>query len=143
MVHTGSFTFRGDPNPIFIAGGTGLAPVLAVLRSLVGTAPTTEARVLFGVTNEADLFYGDELAALSRDLPNLDVVTTVEKPTASWSGAAGRVTDHLDPIDPTRQYYLCGPPGMVSTAEELLSGHGVPRDRIHIERFLETGDEQP
>lgn len=139
----GSFTFRGDPNPIFIAGGTGLAPVLAVLRSLVGTAPTTEARVLFGVTNEADLFCGDELAALSRDLPHLDVVTTVEKPTASWSGAAGRVTDHLDPIDPTRSYYLCGPPGMVSAAEELLSGHGVPRDRIHIERFLETGDEQP
>lgn len=139
----GSFTFRGDPNPVFIAGGTGLAPVLAVLRSLVGTAPITEARLIFGVTNEADLFCGDELAALSRDLPNLDVVTTVERPTAGWSGAAGRVTDHLDRIDSTRSYYLCGPPGMVSAAEELLFGRGVPRDRIHIERFLETGDAQP
>jgi methane monooxygenase component C len=32
---------------------------------------------------------------------------------------------------------------MISAVEELLSGHGVPRDRIHAERFLETGDEQP
>jgi ferredoxin-NADP reductase len=99
--------------------------------------------LVFGVATEADLFCVDELPDLSRDLPNLDVVITVERPTADWSGAVGRVTDHLDPIDPTRSYYLCGPPGMVSAAEELLVGHGVPRDRVHTERFLETGDEQP
>lgn len=139
----GSFTFRGDPKPVFVAGGTGLAPVLAVLRSLVATAPTTEATLVFGVTNEADLFCGDELAELGRDLANLDVVTTVERPTGGWSGASGRVTDHLNPIDPTRSYYLCGPPGMVTAVEEQLSGHDVSRDRIHIERFLDTGDEQP
>ena len=55
----------------------------------------------------------------------------------------GLVTDHLDPIDPTRSYYLCGPPGMISAAEGLLLTNGVPRDRIRVERFLETGDEQP
>jgi methane monooxygenase component C len=138
----GQFTFRADPKPVFVAGGTGLAPILAVLRSLVGQS-ATEARLVFGVTNEADLFCVDELSALSRALPHLDVVTTVERPAATWSGAVGLVTDHLGPIDPTGSYYLCGPPGMVSAAEELLFSHGVPRDRIHIERFLETGDEQP
>jgi NAD(P)H-flavin reductase/ferredoxin len=138
----GQFTFRADPKPVLVAGGTGLAPILAVLRSLVGQS-ATEATLLFGVTNEADLFCVDELSALSRVMPHLDVVTTVERPAATWSGAVGLVTDHLGPIDPTRSYFLCGPPGMVSAAEELLFGHGVPRDRIHIERFLETGDEQP
>jgi|EndMetStandDraft_7_1072992.scaffolds.fasta_scaffold59234_2 ferredoxin-NADP reductase/ferredoxin len=138
----GSFIFRGEPKPVFVAGGTGLAPVLAILRWFVSTAPTTEARLVFGVTNEADLFCVDEVSALSQALPNLDVVTTVERPTADWSGAVGQVTDHLDPIDPTT-YYLCGPPGMIGACERVLAGHGVPRDRIHAERFLEAGDQQP
>jgi methane monooxygenase component C len=137
----GQFTFRGDRRPVFVAGGTGLAPVLAILRSLAGTAPTTEARLVFGVATEADLFCLDELSDISRDLLNLELVITVERPAADWSGAVGRVTDHLEPIDPTRSYYLCGPPGMVCAAEEQLIGHGVPPDRVHAERFLETGGE--
>jgi methane monooxygenase component C len=139
----GQFTFRGDANPVFVAGGTGLAPVLAILRSFASAAPTTEARLVFGVGSETDLFGVDELADLSRALPNLDIVTTVEQPSAGWAGAVGQVTDHIGLIDATRPYYLCGPPGMVSAAEELLAGAGVSRDRIHVERFLETGDEQP
>jgi methane monooxygenase component C len=138
----GQFTFRGDANPVFVAGGTGLAPILAVLRSLASTRPTVEARLVFGVATEADLFCLDELATVSRALPNLDVVTTVERPTEGWSSALGRVTDHLDPVDPTRSYYLCGPPGMITATEQLLLYRGVPRHRVHVERFLETGDEQ-
>jgi methane monooxygenase component C len=139
----GQFTFRGGPTPVFVAGGTGLAPILAVLRSLAGSDPATQARLIFGVSNESDLFCVNELSTLSRALPHLDVVTTVERPTASWSGAVGLATDHIGPIEPARSYYLCGPPGMISVAEELLAGYGVPRDRIHVERFLETGDKQP
>lgn len=125
----GKFSFRGDATPVFVAGGTGLAPVLAIMRSLVRTNPLIEARLVFGTEREAFLI--DELATLRQSLPNLDVVTV-----------RGRVTDHLGPVDPTRSYYLCGPPGMVGAAEELLIGAGVPRDRVHVERFLETGDEQ-
>jgi methane monooxygenase component C len=94
------------------------------------------------VATEEDLFCLDVLSALTEAMPNLDVVTTVERPTAGWTGAMGQVTDHLDPIDPMRSYYLCGPPGMVGAADELLRRHDVPRDLIHVERFLETGDEQ-
>jgi len=138
----GQFGFRGEHNPVFVAGGTGLAPVLAILQSLARTAPDTEARLLFGVAEDVDLFGTDELGTLLRALPNLDVLTTVERPTPSWSGAVGRVTDQLGTPDPSRSYYLCGPPGMVSAAEELLTAGGVGRERIHVERFLETGDEQ-
>jgi methane monooxygenase component C len=139
----GQFAFRGDDRPVFVAGGTGLAPVLAILRSLIATAPTTDARLVFGTSAESDLFCLDELTTLGQRLPNLDAVITVERPTDGWSGAVGRVTDHLAPVDPTRSHYLCGPPEMITAAEELLLGAGVPRERIHVERFLETGDEQP
>ncbi|BBY79990.1 2Fe-2S iron-sulfur cluster binding domain-containing protein [Mycolicibacterium pulveris] len=136
----GQFVFRGEPRPVFVAGGTGLAPVLAILRSL---APATEARLVFGAAQESELFALDELRSLRQTLPHLDAVVTVERPTESWSGATGPVTDHLDPIDPTRAYYLCGPPAMISAAELRLLAAGVPRDHIHTERFLETGDQQP
>jgi methane monooxygenase component C len=138
----GQFIFRGDRKPVFIAGGTGVAPILAILRSLAQTAPDTEARVVFGVGTETELFGVDELSELRRVLPNLDVVITVERPTSSWAGAVGRVTDHLGAVDPAKSYYLCGPSGMVNAAEELLAADGAARDRIHIERFLETGEEQ-
>jgi len=139
----GQFTFRDDARPVFVAGGTGLAPILAILRSLVLTAPAIDARLVFGTAQESDLFGVDELAALRRALPNLKIVTTVERPTADWPHEVGRVTEHLGPIDATRSYYLCGPPGMIAAAEELMWANGVPRDHVHVERFLETGDEQP
>jgi methane monooxygenase component C len=139
----GQFGFHGDPRPVFVAGGTGLAPLLALIRRIGSTAPSTEALLVFGTSHESDLFYLDELSALSSVLPKLELVTTVERATERWLGATGLATDHLEPIDPARPYYLCGPPAMISAAEELLLRSGVPRDRIHVERFLETGDEQP
>jgi methane monooxygenase component C len=138
----GHFTFRGDPKPVFVAGGTGLAPVLAILRALARTAPTTEASLIFGVASEADLFGRSELDELRRTLPNLDVVTTVERPTETWSDARGLVSDQLGSPDPARSYYLCGPPGMIAACESLLIEHGVPRDQLHAERFLESGEQR-
>jgi methane monooxygenase component C len=139
----GNFTFRGDPKPVFVAGGTGLAPIIAILRTLARADPTTDARLVFGVGTEADLFGLDEFSDLSRIVPHLEVVTTVERPGAAWSGAVGLVTEHLGPLDPTRSYYLCGPPGMIGACEALLVECGVARARIHAERFIETGDQQP
>jgi methane monooxygenase component C len=138
----GQFAFRGDSRTVFVAGGTGLAPILAILRSLADTNPAVHAKVVFGVGAESDLFYTDGLSSLRRLLPNLELVTTVEHPGAGWSGAVGLATDHLGPIDTTSAYYLCGPPAMVSAAEALLSTNGVARERIHVERFHEAGDEQ-
>jgi methane monooxygenase component C len=139
----GQFVFRDDPKPVFVAGGTGLAPVLAILRSLATTAPSTQAQVVFGAARDSDLFALDELASLRRALPHLDVVVTVEHRTESWTGPTGLVTDQLDPIDPARPYYLCGPAAMIAAAEQRLLAGGVAREHIHAERFLETGDDQP
>jgi methane monooxygenase component C len=139
----GQFAFRGETKSVFVAGGTGLAPILAILRSLADSNPAVQAKVVFGVGGESDLFYTDELSSLRQLLPNLELVTTVEHAGAGWSGAVGRATDHLDPIDTMSAYYLCGPPAMVSAAEALLTSNGVVREHIHVERFLGTGDELP
>ena len=136
----GQFVFRGGTKPVFVAGGTGLAPILAILRALADSASDAEAKLIFGVGAESDLFYTDELASLRQRLPYLEVVTTVERPGPGWSGAVGRTTDHLGPTGTASGYYLCGPPGMVSAAEEILTGNGVVREHIHTERFLGTGD---
>jgi methane monooxygenase component C len=139
----GAFTFRGDSCPVFVAGGTGIAPILAMLKSLAGTGSDVNARLVFGVGGEDDLFAVDDIADLARALPNLEVVTTVERPGETWVGAVGLVTEHLGTIDSSRSYYLCGPPAMIVACETLLHQHGVARHRVHAERFLDTGDQTP
>jgi len=135
----GAFGFHGESTPVFVAGGTGLAPILSILRSLDGS--DVRARLIFGVASSDDLFETAALADLAGALPNLEVVTTVERPGDDWSGAVGRVTDHLGAVDPTSAYYLCGPPTMIDAVEAVLSREGVPRNHIHTERFLETGEQ--
>ncbi|MGV0792848.1 FAD-binding oxidoreductase [Mycolicibacterium sp. XJ1819] len=126
----GNFTFRGDRRPVFVAGGTGIAPILAMLRSLARTEPAVEARLVFGVATEEDLVVTDLLAELGSALPNLDVVPTVEWPGPSWTGAVGVVTDHLGVPDPDSAYYLCGPPAMTTAVEAHLAGV-PPRPHPH------------
>lgn len=137
----GQFIFHDEPKPVFVAGGTGLAPILAILRALADSKPGVEAKLVFGVGSESDLFHTDKLVALRRRLPNLDLVIAVERPGTEWTGAVGLATDHIGPVDATSSYYLCGPSAMVSAAEDLLNANGVVREHIHTERFLGTGDE--
>ena len=140
----GRFTLRaGAPPPVFVAGGTGLAPILAMLRSLAETAPDEPAVLFFGNTAAGDVFFGQELAELAKVFPGLVVHHCVVDPPPGWTGDVGLVTDALathlqDP--PSHAYYLCGPPPMIGATRALLAARGVPADQIFEENFLPSGN---
>ncbi|WP_123029562.1 FAD-binding oxidoreductase [Mycolicibacterium stellerae] len=138
----GHFTFRGCTNPVFVAGGTGLAPVLAMLRELATKAPATTATLVFGAKTDLDLLCSEELSEIQSVMPYLDVIATVGNPTPVWAGPVGGVTAHLNSVEPSASFYLCGPPGLVSACEAHLTERDVPRGRIHAERFVETREGQ-
>jgi ferredoxin-NADP reductase/ferredoxin len=88
----GHFTLRDTSAPkVFIATGTGLAPMMAMLSA---TPDTTPRVVIFGVRLQEDLFYLDQLHAY----PNTRVIATLSSPTANWTGDRGRVLAHLDAV---------------------------------------------
>ena len=125
----GGFFLREPARPVLmVAGGTGLAPILAMLEALEGRQP---AVVLFGAASAGRLFALDRLAA-----SGARVRIAVEAPGAGPSFHTGFVTDLICPPEPDIDAYVCGPPAMIDAARVQLRKVGVAEERIHCERFL-------
>ena len=127
---------------LFVAGGTGVAPVLSMLRSLAA-APAKPAStcVVFGVNHPAGLFREPEIEAALAALPGGRLVRAVMDPAgAAWPHAVGTAADVAAALAPAAdtQVYLCGPPPMVERARHLLRGLGVPAAAIFAEAFVPT-----
>lgn len=124
----------------FVAGGTGLAPMLSMLRRMAEFQEPQPARLYFGVNRSEELFCLDELAALQAELPQLDVTYCVWKSDDSWQGFCGTPVDALkkDLADAavSPDIYLCGPPALINAAEAAALAHGVPETQVFSERFL-------
>ena len=132
-------TFPGA-SIVMVAGGTGLAPMLSMLRQLADNGETAgDILLVFGVTDQADAFYDAELTRLAETFPNLQRVTCAMTHDETWRGVSGTVVDGLTArggFDPTSVAYLCGPPAMVDAVRPVLASRGVNEDRIFAEEFL-------
>lgn len=123
----------------FIAGGTGLSPLLSMLRRMADWGDPQPARLFFGLTRPAEVFAQDELAALAETLPDFRFDTVVWRPDGEWSGATGNPVElaaaEAALLEEWPDVYVCGPPPMVDAAHAQLTAVGVPREQIHAERF--------
>ncbi len=124
----------------FVAGGTGLAPVLAMLRRMAEYGEINDARLFFGVNHEHDLFLLDELERLRAQLPQLQVELYVWHPGDAWSGFRGTPVDAFSAalaqaggVQP--DVYVCGPPALVNGAYAAAVAARVPPAQFVSERF--------
>ena len=135
----GRFYLRPSERPVvMVAGGTGLAPMLGMLESLIASGQTSHpVRVLYGANRSSELFALEQLEEFSETDLDLEVELCVVEPEADWSGASGHVTTLLRPQilnSGDCEVYLCGPPPMVDAAEAALVEYGV--DRVRAEKFV-------
>jgi Na+-transporting NADH:ubiquinone oxidoreductase subunit F len=137
----GEFRLSDRDAPIlFIAGGSGMAPIKCLLHQMRTTRDPRPATFFFGANTAADLFYRDEMARFERDIPNFRFVPVVARPTEAeaWAGERGLVTEalarHAADISGC-EAYLCGSPGMIDAAIKVLAGRGVTEDRIFYDKF--------
>ena len=129
----GHFVLKDTPaHKVFVATGTGLAPMIAMLEA---TPVETKKTVVFGVRNEEDLFYAERL----RSFENTEVVITVSRPSDSWTGKSGRVTDHLSCVTPESEVYICGNPDMVESVISALEAAGHSKELVSNEAFVLQG----
>ena len=138
----GTFYLRDGRRPILmVAGGTGIAPLLAMLAHMADHAPERAVCLCYGANQLGDLVCLDQLAALQTRLPGLEVRTAVSQGPASGAIVSGHATDLLRPADvPGRDIYLCGPPAMSDAARVFLMAHGADPAAVHVERFVPTGE---
>lgn len=137
----GIFYLREGNSPIcMIAGGTGIAPMMSMLRSMACRERRhRRITVCFGVNTVQDLFAVDELAALAARFDRLEVRTAVVRPDPSWTGPVGVATDLLEGVEPPGEAYLCGPPAMVTAAQARLQALGFEASAIRHEPFVPSG----
>lgn len=124
---------------VFIAGGTGIAPVLSVLREAAARGNARPMRLIVGAWREERLVARDEIAALAQRL-DLSVVEVLSDPPPGWRGEAGVLdaavlTRHCGGDRAGHLHVLCGPPGMLRAATAALTTLGVRPGDILAESF--------
>jgi len=146
LVHAASGAFvinKQSLNPrCFIAGGTGLAPFLSILRRAAEWAEDHPTHLFLGVNNEAEILCQDELKTLQQSLPQLTIEICVWKPEDNWQGFIGTPVDafkaHLQKNGPATDVYLCGPPILVESSIKAALDAGVDKESIYSEKFVSS-----
>ncbi|MGD9895688.1 MAG: FAD-binding oxidoreductase [Candidatus Methylacidiphilaceae bacterium] len=127
----------------FVAGSTGLAPLVSMLRSLALKKDPTPARLIFGMRDRAHFFYEDEIEEIAGELPSLRVDLALESAHPGWKGRQGNVVKTLEAVleetGDEPDLYICGPAPMVESVEGLCQKRRVPPKRIHTEPYQATG----
>lgn len=133
----GSFFLRDEARPrLFVAGGTGIAPFLSMLRSTADQGCSHPTTVLIGARTSGHLFARDELKAYAASVPGLDLRFAVEEGTDPDSHT-GYATDLLQgmKLPSSTRAHLCGPPAMVDAARRAAEAAGLQRQDVLCERF--------
>ncbi len=132
----GAFHLRESERPILmIAGGSGMAPVLAVLRQLAADGCARPVRFFYGARESRDLFATEPIAALDERLDDFRFVAV----TGRFVHEA--VQEYLEGGELTApDVYMCGPPPMLEAAESMLIARGVGSDRIFQDQFTASPD---
>lgn len=141
----GDFHLRPAAAPLLlVAGGSGLAPILALLEEALAAGASRPVTLLFGAREERDLYCLDAIAALAaqwRAPLRFVPVLSEARADAGWQGARGLVGERIPALlEDGVHAYLCGPPAMIDSAVALLRGCGVPPAHIHADRFTTHHD---
>ena len=123
-----------DPAPasvLFLTGGSGITPVMSMLRTLVRHNQITDIEHVHSVPTDADMMFADELANLHATHPGyrLRVRATRTQGRLDFTELDDEVPDWRE-----RQTWACGPEGMLNAAEKVWAAAGVG-ERLHLERF--------
>jgi ferredoxin-NADP reductase len=122
-----------------LAAGSGITPVMSILRWIDDACLPVEATLLYSVRTADEILFGRELERLTETLPGFRLVVTLTQPDAAWTGASGRVSremvDQHCPELAETMVYLCGPKPFMEAARALLAECGVPPERVRVELF--------
>ena len=119
----------------FVAGGTGITPMISIIRWILAQRQGAELFLVFANKTEADIIFREEWDRNVREHANFHCYHVLERPPAGWSQGIGRINNdvlgrHLPPPDSETVIFLCGPPPMADNLETSLKGLGYPEQAI-------------
>jgi ferredoxin-NADP reductase len=131
---TSYFVWRGQSPVLLIGGGSGVVPLMAMLRHRRRTMPDLPMRLVYSVRSAEEVIYADELG-------HDTVLTFTREPPEGWTGHTGRIDAELiaEAAPPSATTFVCGSNGFVEAASQLVLQAGVDPAQILTERFGPTG----
>ena len=131
----GWFVWRGDEPVLLLGGGSGVVPLMAMLRLAHRSGRSDLARLIVSIRSPEDLYYADELKGLPAE------VLYTRRTPPGWPRPAGRLTtaDLPPSIGAETTVFVCGSSGFSDAATDTLLSAGVANQRIRVERFGPTG----
>jgi predicted ferric reductase len=139
----GSFTSDVDTceGVVMIAGGVGITPMMSMVRAAADRRDPRPHRLVVVARSHEDLLFRDELGYLREEL-DLEITEVLRRPHPGWEGHTGEINVGLlsavlgaEQQNHCLDYFLCGPPGLVTDTLDALEALGVPTERIHTEQF--------
>jgi ferredoxin-NADP reductase len=131
---TSYFVWRGEWPVLLLGGGSGVVPLMAMLRHRRRTMPDLPMRLVYSVRSAEDVIYANELGDDA-------LLTYTREPPEAWAGHTGRIDSSLISeagVD-SGTAFVCGSNGFVETASQLLLEEGFESQAIRTERFGPTG----
>jgi ferredoxin-NADP reductase len=122
----GDFTARHGDRLLLVAGGSGITPIMAIVRDLAAAGALRDVVVIHCARTREDAIFATELAELARINPTLRLVTRYAEPRLDAASVRALVPDLA-----RRETFVCGPAGLI----EVVTEAGVP-ERLHVERFV-------
>ena len=139
----GKFIFEPieDEAAVFIAGGSGIAPLRSmILRATEGLGLEKPITLYYSARQEEDFCYREEFEKLAQKMPNFRYYLGVSADDAEvseqyYSGDVITVFKKHPPLLENTDFYLCGSPPMIEAVKEMLSGMGVEETRVNTEAY--------
>jgi Na+-transporting NADH:ubiquinone oxidoreductase subunit F len=130
---------------VYIGGGAGMAPLRSHIFHLFHTLKTgRKVSYWYGARSKREIFYEEDFRAIEREFPNFrfEIALSEPLPEDNWKGYVGFIHNvvqknyleqHADPDE--IEYYLCGPPLMLSAVQNMLDNLGVPSENVAFDDF--------
>lgn len=134
-----------DKEMVYIGGGAGMAPLRSHIFHLFHTLKTNrKVSYWYGGRSSKELFYLEDFEKIEKEFPNFSFHIALSEPLPedNWTGLTGFIhqavyenylKNHPEPEE--IEYYLCGPPMMLSAVQNMLDGLGVPENNIAFDDF--------
>jgi glycine betaine catabolism B len=138
---SGQFCFDESQHQrvILIAGGSGITPMMSMLRYIDDLGLTTDVTLLYFIKTPRDIMFANELAQLRGSIRTFRYLVVPTRADSNWKGPSGHLTQELLTRELTHLdssvFFLCGPAGLMESARNILHSLDVPNTRILQESF--------
>jgi NAD(P)H-flavin reductase len=127
-----------DYDPVFVATGTGLAPLRSMIKTLLKNGCQRPITLIFGVRYETEVLYSEEFSELEKAHKNFRFIPTISRPK-NWKGEVGYVQEKLKKYvtDPSgKRIYVCGLVPMIEAVEKAAAEIGFDKKQVHFEKYV-------